>query len=224
MVFVNQIYDLVVDTQFRKFYGRRFARSIFIPHERHILRVGRWLPWVLRMYHLGQQRSTGFLERRVTGPSLGRWLVNLWLIQTKPWNTLSPWNGGTFRFRPDTRVDVTNKRSHFLATLESFSFLLDSGLTPWEDQLFLQKAQFWKVVKYELGTQYACPAHDAIWWGITAVPYVVCWAVGKSWPNRIRSTLSVKLCVLGAINRQNVNLWHLSKLSLVNQVCIYHLH
>ena len=37
MVFVNYIYDMVVDTQFHKFYGRPFARVIylFIPHERY---------------------------------------------------------------------------------------------------------------------------------------------------------------------------------------------
>ena len=34
MVFVKYIYDMVVDTQFHKFYGRPFARSIFI-HERY---------------------------------------------------------------------------------------------------------------------------------------------------------------------------------------------
>ena len=37
MVFVNYIYDMVVDAQFHKFYGRPFARvlpGIFIPHER----------------------------------------------------------------------------------------------------------------------------------------------------------------------------------------------
>ena len=32
---VSYIYDMVVDTQFHKFYGRPFARSIFIPHERY---------------------------------------------------------------------------------------------------------------------------------------------------------------------------------------------
>ena len=37
-VFVNylvHIYDMVVDTQFHKFYGRPFARVLFIPHERY---------------------------------------------------------------------------------------------------------------------------------------------------------------------------------------------
>ena len=37
MVFVNCIYDVVVDTQFHKFHGRPFARvlyQVFIPHER----------------------------------------------------------------------------------------------------------------------------------------------------------------------------------------------
>ena len=35
MVFVNDIrfYHMVVGTQFHKFYGRPFTRSIFIPHE-----------------------------------------------------------------------------------------------------------------------------------------------------------------------------------------------
>ena len=37
MVFVNCNDDMVVDTQFHKFYGRPFARVIylFIPHERY---------------------------------------------------------------------------------------------------------------------------------------------------------------------------------------------
>ena len=30
MVFVNYIYDMVVDTQFHKFYGRPFARVIYL--------------------------------------------------------------------------------------------------------------------------------------------------------------------------------------------------
>ena len=34
MVFVNYVYDVVVDTQFHKFYGRLSARVLhtFIPH------------------------------------------------------------------------------------------------------------------------------------------------------------------------------------------------
>ena len=37
MVFVNYVYDVVVDTQFHKFYGRLSARVLhtFIPHERY---------------------------------------------------------------------------------------------------------------------------------------------------------------------------------------------
>ena len=37
MVFVHQIYDMVVDTQFHKFYGRPFARVLylFLAHERY---------------------------------------------------------------------------------------------------------------------------------------------------------------------------------------------
>ena len=44
MVFVNYIYDMVVDTQFHKFHGRPFARvlSSFLMKD-----IGRWLPWVL---------------------------------------------------------------------------------------------------------------------------------------------------------------------------------
>ena len=30
MVFVNYIYDLVVDTQFSKFHGRPFARVLYV--------------------------------------------------------------------------------------------------------------------------------------------------------------------------------------------------
>ena len=30
MVFVNYIYDVVVDTQFHKFYGRPFARVLYL--------------------------------------------------------------------------------------------------------------------------------------------------------------------------------------------------
>ena len=41
MVFVNCIYDMVVDTQFHKFYGRPLARDIygFLMKD-----IGRWLP------------------------------------------------------------------------------------------------------------------------------------------------------------------------------------
>ena len=44
MVFVNYIYNMVVDTQFHKFYGRPFARvlHLFLTKD-----IGRWLPWVL---------------------------------------------------------------------------------------------------------------------------------------------------------------------------------
>ena len=44
MVFVNYIYDMVVDTQFHKFYGRPFARVLYLFLMKDI---GRWLPWVL---------------------------------------------------------------------------------------------------------------------------------------------------------------------------------
>ena len=43
MVFVNYIYDMVVDTQFHKFYGRPFARVLYLFLMKDI---GRWLPWV----------------------------------------------------------------------------------------------------------------------------------------------------------------------------------
>ena len=45
MVFVNYIYDIVVDTQLHKFHGRSFARvlylNVFLTKD-----IGRWLPWV----------------------------------------------------------------------------------------------------------------------------------------------------------------------------------
>ena len=44
MVFVNYIYDMVVDTQFHKFYGRPFARVLHSFPRKY---VGRRLPWVL---------------------------------------------------------------------------------------------------------------------------------------------------------------------------------
>ena len=40
---VNYIYDMVVDTQFRKFHGRPFARVLYLFLMKG---VGRWLPWV----------------------------------------------------------------------------------------------------------------------------------------------------------------------------------
>ena len=43
-VFVKYIYDMVVDTQFHKFYGRPFARVLYLFLMKDI---GRWLPWVL---------------------------------------------------------------------------------------------------------------------------------------------------------------------------------
>ena len=45
MVFVNYIYDMVVDTQFHKFYGRLFARVLYLFIMKYI---GRGLPWVLQ--------------------------------------------------------------------------------------------------------------------------------------------------------------------------------
>ena len=39
---LNYIYDMVVDTQFHKFYGRPFARVLYL-----FLMKSRWLPWVL---------------------------------------------------------------------------------------------------------------------------------------------------------------------------------
>ena len=30
MVFVNDVYDMVVDTQFHKFYGKPFARILYL--------------------------------------------------------------------------------------------------------------------------------------------------------------------------------------------------
>ena len=33
MVFVNYIYDMVVDTQFHKFYGRPFARVLYLDYS-----------------------------------------------------------------------------------------------------------------------------------------------------------------------------------------------
>ena len=44
MVFVNYIYDMVVDTQFHKFHGRPFARVVYVFLMKDI---GRRLPWVL---------------------------------------------------------------------------------------------------------------------------------------------------------------------------------
>ena len=44
MVFVNYIYDMVVDTQSHKFYGRPFARVL---HLFLMKAMGQWLPWVL---------------------------------------------------------------------------------------------------------------------------------------------------------------------------------
>ena len=44
MVFVNYIYDMVVHTQFHKFYGRPFASVLYLFLMKDI---GRWLPWVL---------------------------------------------------------------------------------------------------------------------------------------------------------------------------------
>ena len=44
MVFVNYIYDTVVDTQFHKFYGRPFARVLYVFLMKD---MGRWLRWVL---------------------------------------------------------------------------------------------------------------------------------------------------------------------------------
>ena len=44
MVFVNFIYDMVVDAQFRKFYGGPFARVLYLFLMKDF---GRWLPWVL---------------------------------------------------------------------------------------------------------------------------------------------------------------------------------
>ena len=41
MVFVNYIYDVVVDTKFHKFYGRPFARVLYLFLMKDI---GRWLP------------------------------------------------------------------------------------------------------------------------------------------------------------------------------------
>ena len=41
-VFVNYIYDMVVDTQFHKFHGRPFARVLYVVMKD----IGRWLPWV----------------------------------------------------------------------------------------------------------------------------------------------------------------------------------
>ena len=43
MVVVNYIYDMVVDTQFRKFHGRTFARVVYLFLMKDI---GRGLPWV----------------------------------------------------------------------------------------------------------------------------------------------------------------------------------
>ena len=43
-VFVKYIYDMVVDTQFHKFYGRSFARFLYVFLMKDI---GRWLPWML---------------------------------------------------------------------------------------------------------------------------------------------------------------------------------
>ena len=45
MVFVNYIYDMMVDTQFHKFHGRPFARVLYVFLMKDI--IGRWLPWVL---------------------------------------------------------------------------------------------------------------------------------------------------------------------------------
>ena len=44
MVFVNYIYDMVLDTQFHKFYGRQFARVLYLFLMKGI---GRRIPWVL---------------------------------------------------------------------------------------------------------------------------------------------------------------------------------
>ena len=57
MVFVNYIYDMVIDTQFHKFHGRPFARVLYqvcIPHEiyrsvTHLgaTRVKRTIKWTM---------------------------------------------------------------------------------------------------------------------------------------------------------------------------------
>ena len=44
MVVVNYIYDMVVDTQFHKFYGRPFVCVLYLFRMKDI---GRWLPWML---------------------------------------------------------------------------------------------------------------------------------------------------------------------------------
>ena len=44
MVFVNYTYDMVVSTQFHKFYGRSFVRVLYLILMKDI---GRWLPWML---------------------------------------------------------------------------------------------------------------------------------------------------------------------------------
>ena len=38
MVFVNETYDMVVNTQFHKFYGRSFARVLYLILMKDILR------------------------------------------------------------------------------------------------------------------------------------------------------------------------------------------
>ena len=63
MVFVNYIYDLVVDTQFHKLYGRPFACVLYLFLMRYI---GRWLPWVFPWFYIIYRYSvyrSGPLER-----------------------------------------------------------------------------------------------------------------------------------------------------------------
>ena len=62
--------------------------------------------------------------------ALVRWAtgkkVNRSPSQTKPYNTLPPWNGGIFRSGPDTPVDMSPTRgSNFWGPRESIYQILD---------------------------------------------------------------------------------------------------
>ena len=70
------LYDMVVDTQFHKFYGRPFARVLYLFLMKDI---GRWLPWVL-------PGSTGRFHRDDFGlePFCALALYNPCLLYTSP--------------------------------------------------------------------------------------------------------------------------------------------
>ena len=97
MVFVNEIYDVVVDTQFHKFYGRPFARYILLRSTRYLFLGNNQNKGIPGQFSPKNRYMLKSSEKHTTRPTwLAEWTSDLFLSDSGTGTTEYGYYGWVF--------------------------------------------------------------------------------------------------------------------------------